>query len=242
MTVETEPEKIRKTKSKKSAKQADAGTMNQEHHSEHRSKKNRADRLDDVEQKTVDTAESIEEKVKKTADDLTDEGKKAVDKTVKIAESELDRLKDELSEAKDRGLRALAELENFRQRKNRELADDRKYAAIDLARDILPVWDNMGRAIEAAEKNPDAESLIAGVKLMHQQFIDILKKHHIEKIEAVGKPFDPHFHESIAMLPSDEPAGQVIVDSQTGFLLHDRVVRPAQVVVAAPKPAPKNDA
>lgn len=214
---------------------------------EHQPKKNTAD---DLEKKVAEDAESIEEKIKKTADDLADEGKKsasqaekatakAAEKTVKIAESELDRLKDELTEAKDRALRSLAELENFRQRKNREMADDRKYAAMDLARDILPVWDNMGRAIEAAEKDLDASTLIDGVKMMHKQFLDIFKKHHIEKIDALGKPFDPNFHESIAMLPSDEPAGNVIVDSQAGFTLHDRVVRPTQVVVSAAKPAAK---
>lgn len=214
---------------------------------EHQPKKNADDGL---KKKVAKDAESIEEKIKKTAGDLADKGRnstageektatKAAEKTVKIAESELSRLKDELAEAKDRALRSLAELENFRQRKNREMADDRKYAAMDLARDILPVWDNMGRAIEAAEKDLNAATLIDGVKMMHKQFLDIFQKYHIEKIDALGKPFDPNFHESIAMLPSDEPAGNVIVDSQAGFTLHDRVVRPTQVVVSAAKPAAK---
>ena len=218
-------------------------------HSEHKAAKPNKEAPERAAQKAEEalseTADSLREKVEKTAADVCDSGvkaaKKAEEKTVTLAKSELDALKKELEEAKDRGLRALAELENFRQRKNRELADDRKYASLDLARDILPVWDNMGRAIEAAEKDPHGDSLADGVKLMHQQFLDILRKHKIEKIEAVGQPFDPHIHESIAMLPSDEPAGTVLVDSLPGFKLHDRVVRPTQVVVAAPQPAQKKD-
>lgn len=204
-------------------------------------KAEKSEKAEKIVEKAEKTAERIAEKVDATAADLLDKGAKAAkkveEKTLSVSKNEWDALKKELEEAKDRGLRALAELENFRQRKNREMADDRKYASLDLARDILPVWDNMGRAIEAAEKDLRPEALIDGVKMMHKQFLDVLRKHHIEKIDAVGAPFDPHIHESIAALPSDEPAGTILVDSQAGFKMHDRVVRPTQVVVAAPKPA-----
>ena len=180
-------------------------------------------------------AASTEEQIEKTAAEVLASGA-CEEKKAKSAESELDALKLELEEARDRALRSLAELENFRQRKNRELADDRKYADISLARDVLPVWDNMGRAIEAAEQDLNVETLIAGVKMMHQQFLDIFKKHHIERIEAdENQIFDPNIHESIAMLPSDVEAGHIVAQTQAGFKLHDRVVRPAQVVLSAPK-------
>ena len=164
--------------------------------------------------------------------DLSGAEKQAVSPEEKIAE-----LSEQLAAAKDQALRSLAELENFRNRKNRELAELRKYESMSLARDILPVWDNMGRALAAAEQDLDVETLIEGVKMMLQQFLDILKKHDITRIEAIGAPFDPNFHESIAMLPSDRPANEVIAEGQAGFLLHDRVVRPTQVVVSAPKKA-----
>ncbi len=187
--------------------------------------------------------DDFDAKVKQAADEIFDAAKKEKDakrakgKMVQISQAELDALKADAAEAKDRALRALAELENFRQRKNREMADDRKYGAIDLAREILPVWDNLGRALEAAENNDACEGFVEGVKMVHQQFLDVLKKNHIERMKAEGEPFDPNFHESIAMLPSDKPAGTVIVDSRPGFVLHDRVVRPAQVVLAAPNPS-----
>ena len=229
------------TKEHKPKKEPSAEPIEKTDTAEHSKSAEKLDSAEKITEKAKKKAESFAEKIDATAAELIDKGakaaKKAEEKTVSVSKSELDSLKKELEEAKDRGLRALAELENFRQRKNREMADDRKYASLDLARDMLPVWDNMGRAIEAAEKDLHSETLIDGVKMMHKQFLDILRKHHIEKIDAVGAPFDPHVHESIAALPSEEPAGTVLVDTQAGFKLHDRVVRPTQVVVAAPKPA-----
>ena len=145
-------------------------------------------------------------------------------------------LEAELQQANDRMLRAHAELDNYRRRAMREMEDVRKYASIDLIRDMLPVWDNMGRALEAAEKTHDLETLIEGVKMMYEQFANILKQHHCERIEALGLPFDPNVHESISQMPSpDHEPGTVIFEGQIGFKLHDRVVRPTQVVLAGEK-------
>ena len=147
--------------------------------------------------------------------------------------SELDQVKLELEQAKDRSLRALADLENYRNRVNRQSAEDRKYASIDLMRDLLPVWDNIGRALESAEQSHSLDSLIDGVKLVGEQFLDVLRKHHCEPIEALHQPFDPNVHASIAQMPNaDHPPNTVIHESQVGFKLHDRVVRPSQVVLA----------
>ena len=142
-------------------------------------------------------------------------------------------LEIELQQANDRTLRAFAELDNFRKRSWREIDDTRKYAAIDLMRDMLAVWDNMGRALEAVEKNHNPETFVAGVRMMHEQFTQILARHHCMRIEAIGQAFDPNVHESIAQMPSDDiPAGSVLFESQIGFKLHDRVVRPTQVVIS----------
>lgn len=148
--------------------------------------------------------------------------------------SETEQLRLELDQAKDRALRALADLENFRNRASRQASEERKYANIDLMREMLGVWDNIGRALEAVDKTHSLDSLIEGVQLVHRQFLDVFKRFHCEPIEAMHEPFDPNFEQSIAQIPNDEyPAGTVIEVTQTGFVLHDRVVRPAQVVLSS---------
>jgi molecular chaperone GrpE len=110
-------------------------------------------------------------------------------------------------------------------------------------RDILPALDNVKRAIEAAEKTHDAASLLEGIKLVAQQLQDALRRHHCTPIEALHAPFDPNLHEAILQQPSDQfPANTVVQETQAGYRLHDRVVRPSQVVVSTaavqPQPAP----
>jgi len=147
--------------------------------------------------------------------------------------SEVEQLRLELDEAKNRGLRALAELENYRARIKRQMAEERKYANIDFMRELLPVWDDIGRTLEAVSVSPSLESLIEGVQMIHQQFLEVLKKYHCEKIEAKFHPFDPNLHASVAQLPNDDyPANTVIEEVQPGFRLFDRVVRPSQVVLS----------
>jgi molecular chaperone GrpE len=149
-------------------------------------------------------------------------------------EVELASLQSELDRAHDRALRLQAELENFRRRARREIDDERRYASMPLVRDLLPVIDNIHRAIEAAEKGGGDAGLLEGVKLMLQQLEGVLAAHHCQKIEALHQPFDPNLHEAILQQPSeDHPPGTVIMVTQAGYQLHDRVVRPAQVIVAA---------
>ena len=140
----------------------------------------------------------------------------------------------ELEEAKHRTLRAMADLENYRTRINRQMAEERRYASLDLMRELLPVWDNIGRALEAVADSHNLESLVEGVQMVHSQFLDVLKKHHCEKIEAKFQPFDPNVHASVAQIPNMEyPANTVIEEVQIGFRLFDRVVRPSQVVLSS---------
>ncbi|MDR2762069.1 MAG: nucleotide exchange factor GrpE [Planctomycetaceae bacterium] len=150
--------------------------------------------------------------------------------------SKIEQLKIEIEEAKNRSLRALADLENFRTRSNRQIIEERKYASIDLMRELLTVWDNIGRALDAVDKTQSLETLVEGVNMVHQQFLDVLSKYNCVKIEAVHQPFDPNFHASVAQLPNDEfPVNTVIDEVLTGFKLHDRVVRPTQVVLSSGK-------
>ncbi len=143
-------------------------------------------------------------------------------------------LEDELAAEKDRLLRLRAEMENLRNRTAREVNDERRYGALPLLRDLLPTTDNIDRAIEAAEQSNEAASLLEGFKLVKQQLTTIFEQHGCKPIDALGQPFDPQIHEAILQQPSDEqPANHVLLVTQVGYLLHDRVVRPAQVIISS---------
>ncbi len=143
------------------------------------------------------------------------------------------KLQAELAASKDRELRAHAELDNFRKRAARELDDRLRYANLPLLRDLLPVIDNLDRAMEAAEKNADLGALLEGVKMATQQFDDVFKRFHCTRIDALHQPFDPNVHHAVMQQPSEEhPANTVLLVTQNGYQLHDRVVRPSQVIVS----------
>jgi len=158
----------------------------------------------------------------------------ASDQAFAAAEADSSDLAAELAAANDRALRLHAEMQNLRNRTSREIADERRYAALPILRDLLPVIDNIDRAIEAAEKAGEAENLLAGFRLVRQQLTTILATHHAELIEAEGQQFDPNIHQAILHQPSpNAPAGTVTMVTQQGYKLHDRVVRPAQVIVSS---------
>jgi molecular chaperone GrpE len=144
----------------------------------------------------------------------------------------------ELAAANDRALRLQAEMQNLRSRTSREIADERRYAALPILRDLLPVLDNIVRAIEAAERAGESENLLAGFRLVKQQLETVLSRNQCEPIKAEAQSFDPNFHEAILQQPSaDVPANHVVMVTQSGYKLHDRVVRPAQVIVSSGPPA-----
>ncbi len=164
-------------------------------------------------------------------DKLTDAA--AADAAFEAGEEQMVKLRSDLEDASERVLRAQAELENYRKRARRELEDERRYAAMPLLRDLLPVLDNIQRAIEAGEKSTQAAGLLDGVKLVAQSLTSVLAKHDCKRIEALGEPFDPAFHEAISQQPvADKEPNTVVLVAQDGYLLHDRVVRPAQVIVS----------
>ncbi len=190
--------------------------------------KNRPKRDDPSENPaTGRTSQEVEDAARqKLAADLVEASEAAIDE-------QLEELHVELEEANDRTLRIQAELENYRKRAARELQDERRYAAMPLLRDLLPVWDNINRAIESAERNHDVAALLEGVKMVAQQLENALQQHDCRRIESLHKPFDPNLHEAISQQPSQEyPSGTVVLETQTGFQVHDRVVRPSQVIVS----------
>jgi len=170
---------------------------------------------------------------RKADDDLPAEDSIFADNDEPMA-SEAAELRTQLDEAKDRALRLQAEWENYRKRARRELDEERRYADLRLLGDFLPVLDNMQRAIDAASKSTEGGGLLEGFKLVKQQLDNVLAQHHCTRIEALHKPFDPHLHEAISQQPSAEfPSSTVLFVARDGYLLHDRVIRPAQVIVAA---------
>jgi molecular chaperone GrpE len=161
-----------------------------------------------------------------------------------LADQKMAELEEQLRDANERALRSHAELENFRKRSQRELAEERRYAVVPLVRDLLSVVDNLERAIEAtltrraseesvAAAATDVASLLEGVKLVSTQLDNVLNQHQCVRIETVGAPFDPNQHQALAQEPSDQhPAGTITRAPQAGYKLHDRVIRPAQVFVS----------
>src|SRR5471032_923274 len=152
------------------------------------------------------------------------------------------------AEFKDKLLRTLAEMENLRKRTEREVGDARVYAVSNFARDVLAVADNMHRALETVEaelnehSDPNMKALIEGVELTERELMKVLEKHGVKKFSPEGEKFDPNMHEAMYEVPTqDLPAGHVAQVMQAGYMLGERVLRPAMVGVSkgAAKAAPK---
>ena len=155
-------------------------------------------------------------------------------------ESELVKLRQQLElkdkEAKDnydRFVRQVAELENFKRRALRERDEGIRFAKEDFARDILPIVDNLERAVIHAKGGGNGEPLIEGVELVLKGLLDVLSKHGVEQISAVGQPFDPGKHEAMAQIESEQHQPNTVVEEyHKGYTVQDRLLRPALVSVA----------
>ncbi|MEM9966584.1 MAG: nucleotide exchange factor GrpE [Pseudomonadota bacterium] len=150
---------------------------------------------------------------------------------------ELDQLRAERDELKDRFMRALADAENARKRSEKDRREAENYGGSKLARDMLPVYDNLKRALEAAtdEQREVSAALLEGVELTMRELLSVFKKHGIEIIApAVGDRFDPQHHQAMFEAPvQGTKAGDIIQVAAEGFMLHDRLLRPAQVGVSS---------
>ncbi|MCF6314810.1 MAG: nucleotide exchange factor GrpE [Marinosulfonomonas sp.] len=150
---------------------------------------------------------------------------------------ELEQMRAERDEFKDRFMRALADAENSRKRSDRDRREAEQYGGSKLARDMLPVYDNMKRALESAtdEQRQVSAALIEGVELTMRELLNVFSKHGMTIIAPkIGDRFDPNIHESMFESPlPDTKAGDIIQVSAEGFMLHDRLLRPAQVGVSS---------
>jgi molecular chaperone GrpE len=163
-------------------------------------------------------------------------------------------LSKEAADYKDKHLRTLAEMENMRRRTEREIADSRVYGISNFARDILAVADSMGRGISAlsadlrGRDDPSLKALLEGVELTERELLKALEKHNIRKFDPLGEKFDPNLHQAMFEIPDpSKPSGTVAQVVQPGYMIGDRVLRPAMVGVAkggpklAPSEPPAND-
>ena len=152
-------------------------------------------------------------------------------------DEELERLRHEVEQANKHALQAQAEAENFRKRMRRDIDEQLRFACWPLISDLLQVRDNLFRALEAAaasEHGGPVSGLRDGVAMCAKQLDDMLVKHGVSEIPAEGEEFDPNVHEAISQMSSDtHPAGTVMHVAVSGFRLHERVVRPSQVVVSS---------
>jgi molecular chaperone GrpE len=141
----------------------------------------------------------------------------------------------ELGRVRDQLLRTAADFDNFRKRTRREVDDARVRGREELLKELLPVFDNLERAVVHAEQAQDAKAVAEGVRMVLKQFLDTLGRVGIRRIQAQGQPFDPSLHEAIQQLETkDQPAGTVVAEVQPGYAMGDRLVRPSMVVVAKP--------
>ncbi|MFO7765161.1 MAG: nucleotide exchange factor GrpE [Pelovirga sp.] len=177
---------------------------------------------------------------KKTADPATAEaaetGQPDGGATVEAdLEKQLATALEEKQQIHEQYLRLLAEMDNLRKRTNREKEEIAKFANEGILRDILPVIDNLERAVEHSEKTDSNEGLLEGVRMTLSQFTQVLNRFGVETIDAVGKPFDPAYHQAMGQLESaDHPVNTVMVEMQKGYQLNERLLRPAFVMVAKP--------
>jgi molecular chaperone GrpE len=160
--------------------------------------------------------------------------------SAEAGEATVEELRRQVEEKQDRLLRALAETENVRRRTQREREEYVRYANESLLRDLVPVLDNLDRALEAARTTGEASGVVGGVELIQRELLKVLERAGVTRYSALGQPFDPTRHEAIARVVSvDARPGTVIGETLPGYQLHGRVLRAALVSVAA---APDEDA
>lgn len=149
----------------------------------------------------------------------------------------------EAQKFRDQLLRTAADFDNFRKRTRKELTDSEHRGREEILKELLPVFDNLERAMQHADSATDVQALVDGLRMVAKQFTDTLGKVGIQRVTAVGLPFDPALHEAIQHLESAEhPAGVVLAEVQSGYRHGDRLLRPALVVVSKGAPAAEEPA
>jgi len=142
-------------------------------------------------------------------------------------------LEEEVEQLRDKWMRAVADLDNFKKRSTREREEYFKYGNEELLRGMLPVVDNLQRALNHAENHDNREALMEGVQMTLRQFLSVMERFGVAQIDALHQPFDPSRHEALMQVESpDHEPNTVVQELEKGYLLHDRLLRPAKVAVS----------
>ena len=197
--------------------------------------------------------EQIEEEINESheSQDVDDSKEDSIDKTISenndenveseeeegTNETEVDILKEEIKTLKEEKIRVLAEMENLRKRFEREKIDSIKYGSVNFARDVLSPGDNLERALSAIneeeEQSQSIKNLIEGLLMVKKELSTALEKNGITKIDSLDKKFDPNLHQAMMEIENDDlDEGVVVQEIQTGYMMHDRLLRPAMVGVS----------
>ena len=181
--------------------------------------------VDDSKENNIDetNSENIDEDIESEEED--------------IKETEVDILKEEIKTLKEEKIRVLAEMENLRKRFEREKIDSIKYGSVNFARDVLSPGDNLERALsvinEEEEQSQSIKNLIEGLLMVKKELSTALEKNGITKIDSLDKKFDPNLHQAMMEIENDDlDEGVVVQEIQTGYMMHDRLLRPAMVGVS----------
>jgi len=194
----------------------------------------KADKTDDKKKTAKETKSKDEKKKDKKG---KKQAKPTKDDTIKELEEKVESLKEEKENERDRLLRATAEFDNFKKRSARETSEFRKFANESLIKELLPVIDNLERALESSTNLEDTNgNLTEGVEMVMTGTLKALEKFSVTQVKAVGEAFDPSYHQAVMQEETDdEKEGTIIKELQKGYQLHDRLIRPSMVVVAKKK-------
>lgn len=190
--------------------------------------------------------EWVEEELRESAEAAAQEKGAAEDASESSPDSEIEALKTQAQEFQEQMLRSQAEMQNVRRRAEIDVEKAHKFALEKFVKELLPVADSLEKAVESTEGHEDAGELVAsireGVEMTLNLFMNSLKKFNVEQLNPVGEPFDPQQHEAMSMVPApDAEPNSVVAVVQKGYMLNERLVRPAMVVVAKAEDAPKID-
>lgn len=165
-----------------------------------------------------------------------------LEQALEQTESLIEELRTKAVQSHDDFLRKHADFENFRKRVEREKSDITRYGHEKMARELLPVLDSLERAIHHADESHDFKDLMDGVQLVRRQFLQALEKFGIQALDSEGQPFNPHEHEAVGHLESEQhPPDSVVAEHQRGYKIHDRLLRPAMVSVSKPPSKKESD-
>lgn len=179
-----------------------------------------------------DPSTALDQESKEDAVSDQDEGE-VLNEQVTVLQKQVTELEKELEEMKNRYLRAQADLENFRRRTRKEKEEQAKYAALPVIQALLPVLDNLERALAASKESGANDGLTKGVEMVDKQIRDVLAEEGLTPIQGTGEPFNPEYHDAVMQVESEDvEPGIVVEELQKGYMLKDRVIRPSMVKVS----------